>query len=109
MISSTAKLKLIINAAENLGFETDETKTLESIYEDAYQVALVAAEDDESTERVPGEFINYHRSVYAQAKDGTEYTCSGQIVDENVKTGDIVGDFMDKSGKIVLVTFLEEE
>lgn len=108
MTSNIAKLKLILNAAENLGFEIDEIKDLESIYEDAYQIALEAAEDDENTERVPGEFSNQHRTVYAQSKDGTEYSCSGQIVDEFVKTGDVVGDFTDQSGKIVLVTFPEE-
>lgn len=108
MISKTAKLKLIINAAENLGFEIDETKDLESIYEDAYQVALEAAEDDATTERVPGEFIDHYRSVFAQAQDGTEYVCSGQIIDGNETGGEIVGDFMDQSGKIVLVTFPEE-
>lgn len=109
MINNTAKLKLIINAAENLGFEIDESDDLETIWLDAYQVALEAAEDDATTERVVGEFSNQHRSVYAQAKDGTEYVCSGQIVDEFVKTGDIVGDFMDQGGHIVLVTYPEEE
>ena len=107
---NTNQLKLIINSAEIADFEIDETKTLEDIYEKAYEAMLdYAKENPDEFEVVEGEFSNHYRHVYAQSKDNTEYEFDGQIIDGNEKGGEIVGDFIDKEGKMVLVVFPKEE
>lgn len=103
------QLKLIINAAEITDFEIDETKTLEDIYEKAYEAMRdYATENPDEFEVVEGKFSNHYSHLFAQAKDGTEYECDGQIIDGNEEGGEIVGDFIDQDGKIVLVIFREE-
>lgn len=106
---NTNQLKLIINAAEIADFEIDEIKTLEDIYEKAYEAMLnYATENLDEFEVVEGEFSNHFRHVYAQSKDGTEYECDGQIIDGNEEGGEIVGNFIDQEGKIVLVIFRDD-
>lgn len=103
---NTNQLKLIINAADIADFEIDETKTLENVYEKAYEAMRdYATENPDEFEVVEGEFSNHYRHLFAQAKDGTEYECDGQIIDGNEEGGEIVGDFIDKEGRIVLVIF----
>lgn len=106
---NTNLLKLIINAAEIADFEIDETKTLEDVYEKAYQAMRdYATENPDEFEVVEGEFSNHYSHLFARAKDGTEYECDGQIVDGNEEGGEIVGDFIDQEGKIVLVIYRDE-
>lgn len=103
------QLKLIINAAEIADFEIDETKTLEDIYEKAYEAMRdYATENPDEFEVVEGEFSNHYSHLFAQAKDGTKYECDGQIIDGNEEGGEIVGDFIDQEGKIVLVIFRDD-
>lgn len=103
------QLKLIINAVEMANFEIDEMKPLYEVYEKAYQAMLdYARENPDEFEVVEGEFSNHWRHVYAQSKDGTEYECDGQIIDGNEEGGEIVGDFIDQEGKIVLVIFSDD-
>ena len=105
----TNQLKLIINAAEIVNFEIDETKTLEDIYEKAYDAMRgYAFENPDEFEVVDGEFSNHYGHLYAQSKDGTEYECDGQIIDGNEEGGEIVGDFIDQEGRIVLVIFRDD-
>lgn len=103
------ELKLIAKAVETVGFEIDETKPLYEVYEKAYQAMLdYAQENQDEFEVVDGQFSNHYRHVYAQAKDNTEYECDGHIIDGNEEGGEIVGDFLDKEGNIVLVIFPKE-
>lgn len=103
------QLKLIINAAEIADFEIDETKKLEDVYENAYEVMRdYATENPDEFEVVEGEFSNHYSHLFARAKDGTEYECDGQIIDGNEEGGEIVGDFIDQDGKIVLVIFCDD-
>ena len=100
------QLKLIINAVEIAGFEIDETKPLFDVYEKAYEALLDYANDNrDEFEIVEGEFSNHYRHLYAQSADRTEYECDGQIIDGNENGGEIVGDFIDQEGKLVLVIF----
>lgn len=106
---NTNQLKLIINATEIADFEIDETKTLEDVYENAYEAMRdYATENPDEFEVVEGKFSNHYRHLFAQAKDGSEYECDGQIIDGNEEGGEIVGDFIDKEGKIVLVIFRDD-
>lgn len=108
---NTNQLKLIINAAEIADFEIDETKTLEDVYEKAYQAMRDYATEKENLDEfevVEGEFSNHYSHLFAQSKDGTEYECDGQIIDGYEEGGEIVGDFIDQEGKIVLVIFRDD-
>jgi hypothetical protein len=106
----TNQLKLIINAAEIADFEIDEMKPLYEVYEKAYQAMLdYSRENPDEFEVVEGEFSNHWKHVYAQSKDGTEYECDGQIIDGNETGGEVVGEFIDQEGKMVLVVFPKEQ
>lgn len=103
------EIKVIANAVEMADFEIDEMKPLYEVYEKAYQAMLdYARENPDKFEVVEGEFSNHYRHVSAQSKDGTEYECDGQIIDGNEEGGEIVGDFIDQEGKIVLVIFRDD-
>lgn len=103
------EIKLIANAVEMADFEIDEMKPLYEVYEKAYQAMLdYARENPDEFEVVEGEFSNHWSHVSAQSKDGTEYECDGKIIDGNEEGGEIVGDFIDKEGKIVLVIFRDD-
>lgn len=104
------EIKLIANAAEIADFEIDEMKPLYEVYKKAYQAMLdYARENLDEFEVVEGEFSNHWSHVSAQSKDGTEYECDGQIIDGNEEGGEIVGDFIDQDGKIVLVIFRDDK
>lgn len=103
------EIKLIANAAQIADFEIDENKPLFEVYEKAYEAMLdYARENPDEFEVVEGEFSNHWSHVSAQSKDGTEYECDGQIIDGNEEGGEIVGDFIDQDGKIVLVIFRDD-
>lgn len=105
----TKQLKLIINAAEIADFEIDEAKPLYEVYESAYNAMReYAIENQEEFEVVEGEFSNHYSHLFAQAQDRTEYECDGQIIDGNEEGGEIVGDFIDGDGRMVLVVFPKE-
>ena len=104
------EIKLITDAVENAGFEFDDSKPINEIYEDAYQfMREYAIENQDSFEVVEGEFWNHYSHLHAQSADGTNYECDGQIIDGNETGGEVVGDFIDKSGKMVLVVFPKDE
>lgn len=105
----TNQLKLIANAVEMADFEIDEMKPLYEVYENAYEAMRdYATENPDEFEVVEGEFSNHYSHLFAQAKDGTEYECDGQIIDGNEDGGEIVGEFIDQDGKIVLVIFRDD-
>lgn len=105
----TKQLKLIINAAKIAGFEIDDTKPLYELYDSAYDAMReYAIENQDEFEVVEGEFSNHYSHLFAQAQDGTEYECDGQIIDGEEEGGEIVGDFIDGEGRIVIVVFPKE-
>lgn len=104
------QLKLIINAAEIADFEIDESKTIDENYENAYDVIRdYAIENQDEFEIVEGEFCNHYSHLHAMSKDGTSYECDGEIINGNEEGGEIIGDFIDKEGRIVLVEFPKNE
>lgn len=107
---NTNQLKLIINAAEIAEFEIDDTKPLYEIYESAYDVMRqYAIENQDQFEIVEGEFWDHYSHLDAMSADGTNYECDGQIINGDETGGEVVGDFIDKEGKMVLVVFPKEE
>ena len=106
---NTNEIKLIAKAVELADFEIDENKPLFEVYEKAYEAMLdYARENPDEFEVVEGQFSNHYRHVYAQSNDGTEYGCDGQIIDGNEEGGEIIGDFLDQEGNIVLVIFRDD-
>ena len=106
---NTNQIKLIAKAVEIADFEINETKSISDIFEDAYQCMLdYARENLDEFEVVQGQFSNHYSHVYAQSKDNTEYECDGQIIDGNEEGGEIIGDFLDKEGNIVLAIYEDD-
>ena len=106
----TNQLKLIINAAKIADFEIDDTKPLFEIYEDAYDVMRdYAIENQDDFEVVEGEFWNRHSHLHAMSEDGTNYECDGEIINGDEEGGEVVGDFIDQEGQMVLVIFPKKE
>jgi hypothetical protein len=104
------QLKLIINAAEIADFEIDESKTIEENYENAYDVIRdYAMENQEEFEIVEGEFWNHRSHLHAMSEDGTNYECDGEIINGDEEGGEIIGDFIDKEGRMILVAFPKNE
>lgn len=104
------QIKLIANAVEMADFEIDETKPLYEVYENAYDVMReYAIENQDQFEIVEGEFWNHYSHLHAQSADGTNYECDGQIIDGDETGVEVVGDFIDNSGKMVLIVFPKDE
>lgn len=104
------QLKLIINAAEIAYFEIDDTKPLYEVYESAYDtLRQYAIENQDQFEIVEGEFWNHYSHLHAMSADGTNYECDGEIINDDITDGDVVGDFIDKEGKMVLIVFSKEK
>lgn len=103
------QIKLIAKAVEIAGFEIDDLKPIIDVFEDAYMYMRgYAFNNVDVFEVVEGDFSNHHSHVYAHSKDGTEYECDGQIIDGNEEGGEIIGDFIDQEGNIVLVIFRDD-
>lgn len=106
---NTNQLKLIINAAEIADFEIDESKSISDNFNDAYQCMLEYARDNvDEFEIVVGELSNHYSHLYAQSKDGTEYEGDGQFINGNEEGGEIIDDFIDQEGNIVLVIYQDD-
>ena len=105
-------LKFLAFVQEDGVHEVDETKPIWSEYERLYGIYTEFYREnhedgDDLCEVVDGEFSNHHTNLYAMSKDGTEYNMTGEVWYDGIKPGDVVGDFLDQDGMVVLVVSKE--
>lgn len=100
-MSNLAIQTAVIANAVRRGLDIGETEQIFEAFDKAYQFLL--DDVDYEKETVDGEFSNHHTNLYARAKDGTEYNMTGEVWSPDMKGGEVVGNFPDASGNIVLV------
>ena len=104
------KIKLIANATEYGCFCPNDFDSLDKNFEDAFDALKQLAEDNDYNgfETVDAEFSINHSHLHAEAADGTEYDADGEFFDSHTKDGELIADFIDKTGHIVFIKFHRE-